>query len=85
MGKRYLCDTTLCWNRGRNTGVLPFGGQGRNLDDENNPHPNRLEVSPIQFNIILGIYTSALKRAPVALPVEPEVGLLDALQDGLRE
>jgi len=55
------------------------------LDDENQPHPNRLDVSLVQFNIVLGIYTSALKRAPVTLPVEPEDGLLDSLRDALRE
>ena len=53
------------------------------LDDENQLHPNRLDVSLIQFNIILGIYTSALKRASVRLPVEPEDGLLDALREAL--
>jgi len=54
------------------------------LDDENCPHPNRLELSLIQFNAILGIYVSALKRAPVELPVEPEDGLLDALRNALE-
>ena len=55
------------------------------LDDENCPHPNRLEASLIQFNIILGIYISALKRVPIELPVEPEDGLLDALRDALGD
>jgi len=50
------------------------------LDDEGNPHPNRLEVSLTEFNMILGLYTSALKRQPVDVPVEPEDKLIDALR-----
>lgn len=50
------------------------------LDDESRTHPTNLTASLEQFNIILGIYTSALKRAPVSLPVEPEDGLLDGLR-----
>jgi hypothetical protein len=33
-----------------------------------------------EFNVILAIYASALRRAPVALPVAPEVDLLPALR-----
>jgi len=50
------------------------------LDDTSRVHPTNLDASLNQFNVILGIYTSALKNAPVSLPVEPEDGLLDALR-----
>jgi len=42
-------------------------------------HGTRLELSLVQFNIILGAYMSALQRRPVDLPCDPEDGLLDAL------
>ena len=53
------------------------------LDDENKPHPNRLEISLLEFNVILGLYTSVVKHAPVELPVEPEDSLLDDLRVAL--
>ena len=45
------------------------------LQDEKKPHPLRLEMNLVQFNAILGIYVSALRRAPVDLPFEPPDGL----------
>jgi len=53
------------------------------LDDENKLHPNRLEISLLEFNVILGLYTSVVKRAPVELPVEPADNLLDDLRVAL--
>lgn len=53
------------------------------FDDEEKLHPNRLEVSLMEFNVILGLYTSALTRQPVDLPVEPEDKLIDALRECL--
>jgi len=53
------------------------------LDDENKLHPNRLEISLLQVNVILGLYTSTIRRAPVELPIEPEDDLLDDLKKAL--
>jgi predicted dehydrogenase len=50
------------------------------LEDEGKPHPTRLERSLEQFNVILGLYTSALTCRPVDLPCDPPDGLLDALR-----
>ena len=50
------------------------------LEDERKPHPTRLEHSLAQFNVILGLYTSALDHKPVELPCDPPNGLLDALR-----
>ena len=50
------------------------------LEDDARPHPCRLERSLAQFNVVLGLYTSALKHAPVDLPFDPPDGLLDALK-----
>ncbi|MGB9594749.1 MAG: Gfo/Idh/MocA family protein [Candidatus Poribacteria bacterium] len=50
------------------------------LEDDNKPHPTRLEHSLTQFNIILGAYVSALEHRPVELPIEPPNGLMDALE-----
>jgi predicted dehydrogenase len=50
------------------------------LEDGKRPHPTRLEHSLVQFNVILGLYTSALQHKPVDLPFDPPAGLLDALK-----
>ena len=54
------------------------------VKDENNLHPTRLELSLVQFNIILGIYVSTLNSVPVSLPFEPPDGLLDSLKSRLE-
>jgi len=54
------------------------------VKDENNLHPTRLELSLIQFNIILGIYVSALDNVQVSLPLDPPDGLLDTLKARLE-
>jgi len=50
------------------------------LLDENKKHPTRLELNLQQFNAILGIYVSALRQTPVALPLDPPEGLFGALK-----
>lgn len=50
------------------------------LDDENCPHPTRLEFSLMQYNVILGIYASALNHKSVELPFHPEDNLLEELK-----
>ncbi len=65
-------------------------GQGRLTEavfdwllDDKQPHPTRLSRSLTQFNVILGLYVSALRAAPVALPFDPPDGLLAALRERL--
>jgi predicted dehydrogenase len=53
------------------------------LEDENKPHPNRLDVSLTEFSVILAIFESVVKRAPVYFPTEPPDGLLEALRAAL--
>jgi len=53
------------------------------LLDDAAPHPTRLERSLAQFNVILGIYMSALQSRPVELPCDPPDGLLAALKERL--
>ncbi len=53
------------------------------LLDDASPHPTRLERSLDQFNVILGIYMSALQSRPIDLPCDPPDGLLAALQQRL--
>jgi len=50
------------------------------VKDPNNLHPTRLERALVKFNIILGVYTSAVQNAPISLPFEPPDGLMDALR-----
>lgn len=53
------------------------------LEDEKKPHPTRLERSLVQFNVILGIYASALTCKPVDLPFDPPDGLCKAIKERL--
>ncbi|MFQ6040339.1 MAG: Gfo/Idh/MocA family protein [Candidatus Poribacteria bacterium] len=50
------------------------------LDDEDKVHPTHLAQSLAEFNLLLGIYQSALTHSPVELPFEPPDGLLDSLR-----
>jgi len=52
-------------------------------EDEAKVHPTRLERALTQFNVILGLYTSALESAPVSLPLEPPGCLIDSLRSKL--
>jgi len=54
------------------------------LDDENIPHPTRLEHALVQFNVILGIYASALEYKTIELPYQPEGNFLEELQAKLE-
>lgn len=49
-------------------------------EDENRAHPLRLQLALRDFNIVLGIYHSALRRVVVDLPLEPADGLIDELR-----
>jgi predicted dehydrogenase len=53
------------------------------LDDDARPHPNHLATSLAELNVLLALYASALRRAPVALPFSPEKDLLPALRETL--
>jgi len=50
------------------------------LLDDTKPHPTQLKRSLAQFNVILGLYVSALEMRPLDLPFDPGDGLLDALK-----
>jgi len=50
------------------------------LADDAAVHPNNLATSLAEVNVLLGLYESALRRAPVALPFAPEEDLLPALK-----
>jgi predicted dehydrogenase len=54
------------------------------LEDEDHPHPTRLELALQQFNVILGIYASALERRPIELPYSPEGNFLEKLKETLK-
>lgn len=53
------------------------------LEDDGKAHPTNLDASLTQMNVILGLYMSALRHAPISLPVEPEPRLIDALRSRL--
>ena len=53
------------------------------VKDEEKPHPTRLERALVMFNVILGVYASALTNAPISLPFEPPDVLIDSLKSRL--
>lgn len=53
------------------------------LDDDEVVHPLNLDLALQDFNIILGMYMSALQHRVVNLPVEPEPDLLNKLRHRL--
>ncbi len=53
------------------------------LESEDNPHPLRLELALRDFNIIMGLYTSALEHRVVDLPFEPPNNLIEKLRTRL--
>jgi len=46
-------------------------------------HPLNLNLALRDFNVLLGIYTSALEHRPVDLPCRPADGLVEHLQSVL--
>lgn len=54
------------------------------LEQEEAEHPLRLELGLRDFNIILGLYTSALERRVVHLPCGPPDRLIDKLRSALE-
>jgi predicted dehydrogenase len=52
------------------------------LDDEV-VHSLNLDAALQDFNVILGTYMSALRHQPIALPVEPDAHLVEALRERL--
>ena len=53
------------------------------LADDSLLHPLNLQSALSDFNVVLGIYTSALQRRPVDLPCDPVDGLIDRLRSEL--
>ncbi len=53
------------------------------LEDDNAIHPLNLSTSLRDFNLILGLYMSALQHKVISLPVEPEPNLIESLRSRL--
>jgi len=53
------------------------------LEDEAKLHPNRLEISLMEFSVILAIFESVVKRAPVYFPNDPPDDILQQLRAAL--
>ena len=53
------------------------------LEDDNAIHPLNLTTSLRDFNLILGLYMSALQHKVISLPVEPEPNLIESLRERL--
>jgi predicted dehydrogenase len=55
------------------------------LEDDEAVHPLNLDAALQDFDIILGMYTSALHHQVIALPVEPEADLIAKLRHRLGQ
>lgn len=55
------------------------------LDDPHQAPPIRLKQAVREFNVVLGIYASALLRQPIDLPVDPPDRLLERLRQALAQ
>ena len=53
------------------------------LDDDAKKHPTRLEISLISFDIIMGVYQSALKRGVEQFPLSADDTLCEELEKAL--
>ncbi|MBI2192716.1 MAG: Gfo/Idh/MocA family oxidoreductase [Planctomycetes bacterium] len=53
------------------------------LEDDRRIHPTNLSQSLAEFNLLLGMYVSSLRRLPVELPLDPPDGLIEALKKAL--
>ncbi len=51
------------------------------LEDDKLVHPTNLEASLKQFNVILGIYLSAIHHRMITLPVQPEPDIIRRLKE----
>jgi predicted dehydrogenase len=55
----------------------------RLLEDEGEPHATDIVRSLTEFNVVLGMYVSALRRVPIDLPCDPPDGLIGSLRQAL--
>jgi len=53
------------------------------LEDESKLHPNRLDISLMEFSMILAIFQSVVKKAPVYFPFVPDDDVLKQLHKTL--
>ena len=53
------------------------------LEDDAAVHPLALAAALRDFNVVLGIYASALRREVIDLPVAPQPGMISALREAL--
>jgi hypothetical protein len=53
------------------------------LEDDAAVHPLNLDAALREFNVVLGMYMSALHHQVIALPVEPEAELIEKLRQRL--
>ena len=51
------------------------------LDDDQNVYPTHLAQSLTEFNLLMGIYQSALTYTPVELPFDPPDGLIGSMKE----
>jgi predicted dehydrogenase len=77
-GAKSYVDEDLLGQKGLTEAVYDW------LEDETKLHPNRLEISLMEFSMILALFQSVVKRAPVYFPFEPPDDILGQLKVALE-
>lgn len=54
------------------------------LDDDDAQSESNLELALHQWNVVLGLYASALWREPITIPFDPPIDLFEQLKDVLE-
>ncbi|MGQ9607987.1 MAG: Gfo/Idh/MocA family protein [bacterium] len=76
-GSKSYAEEDLLGQKGLTEAVFDW------LEDDNKRHPNRLDISLMEFSVILAIFESVVKRAPVYFPTDPPDDILQQLKIAL--
>ncbi len=76
-GSKSYAEEDLLGQKGLTEAVFDW------LDDDSKKHPNRLDISLMEFSVILAIFESVVKRAPIYFPTDPPDDILQQLKIAL--
>lgn len=76
-GSKSYAEEDLLGQKGLTEAVFDW------LEDDNKRHPNKLDISLMEFSVILAIFQSVVKRAPIYFPTDPPDDILQQLKIAL--
>ncbi len=77
LGSKSYAEEDLLGQKGLTEAVFDW------LEDDSKKHPNRLDISLMEFSVILAIFESVVKRAPIYYPTNPPDDILQQLKMAL--